>query len=112
MTHVAEHDQLGGRPGASECPGVPDRRLEIEQPLHEYAGDIGEQVCLAEQRPILQEGVVSDVVRNEARERQREVRVFVAGIQLVGRRPRERGGFPRAPGERRTLSNVGVGILQ
>ena len=112
VTGVVDDHELGAGPRAAELPRVGDGRHEIEASLHEDAGDVRKQVGVAEQDPVLEEDVVPDVVRHEARERQGEVGVAVARVQRHRRRPIGCGGLPRAPRECGTSSHLGIGVVQ
>jgi len=87
MPRVVDDDELGGGQSGLQCPGVAQRRLEIEPAVDEDAWDVSEDTRLAQKDAVLQPEVVNHVVRDDAGVSQRVRGVGEARRKAFARRP-------------------------
>src|SRR3990170_6496604 len=62
VASVVNDHELGAWPHAVELPCVGDGCLKVKSSVHHDPGDVGQQIGIAEQAPILQPGIVPDIV--------------------------------------------------
>src|SRR5579859_7675187 len=75
---VIHHNELSARPDAAELPCVRERRLQVEAPIYQDAGNIRQRAGIADQCPLLQPGVARHIMGDDASERQCERGISVS----------------------------------
>ena len=75
MTRAAHNHQFAIRPGFGEFPCCHEWTRKIETALYHEAGDAGESICFPQQDAVFEPGVVSEVVRYDARTRHPKFRL-------------------------------------
>jgi hypothetical protein len=99
------------RPRAVYRPRRAERRLD-RTALHEHRGDPVEGADPAEQLVLLEPRVVTHVMSDQSRERERERGILETFGQTCDRRPRRCGRFPETPFIGRLPADLWVGIEQ
>src|SRR5690606_11367130 len=91
--------QLRLRPRLVQVPRVLQRADHVVAAVHDHAGDVGDAVRVAQQLVLdLEESAVDEVVVLDPGEGQGELRILVAGDEVVVHVQEAGRAFPHAPG--------------
>src|SRR5450432_1603917 len=70
VAFVVDDLELASGPVSGQVPGGFERAADVVAAVDEYAGDAVQRCCVVEELAVLEEGGVSPVVRDQARESQ------------------------------------------